>query len=203
MSSLNQNFKELRERLERGRFLSSFGTEPVFYLVFPPTEILVVKSQLKAWKGQLANAGWEVEEFSLLKMIHDYLQSNDSYSAICDNEPKLREGLDSNELLEHQARLAQSLQAVVIANGRPKTELMASLFASVDRNNNRPKGLLLITDVEALHPLLRINAIETQLLGKVKQPVVVLYPGVRHGQTSLSFLGIYPPDPNYRSEHIG
>lgn len=203
MSSLNQNFKELRERLERGRSLNSFGTEPVFYLVFPPGEILTVKSQLNAWKGQLANAGWDVEEFSLGKMLRDYLAGNDSYQAVRENEPLIREALGATELVEHQAQLAQSLQAVVVSAGRPKPELLAPLLAAAERNNLRPKGLLLITDVEALHPLLRINAIETQLLGKVRQPVVVLYPGVRHGQTSLSFLGIYPPDPNYRSEHIG
>jgi hypothetical protein len=33
--------------------------------------------------------------------------------------------------------------------------------------------------------------------------VLVLYPGKREGKTSLRFLGFYPPDPNYRSEHIG
>jgi len=67
----------------------------------------------------------------------------------------------------------------------------------------KPHGLLLLTDVEALHPYLRIGAIEARLHGKVSVPVVVLYPGLRRGQYGLSFLGIYPNDGNYRSVHVG
>jgi len=64
-------------------------------------------------------------------------------------------------------------------------------------------GLLLLTDLEVLHPYLRINSIEAQLQGAIKCPIVVLYPGKREGKTSLRFLEFYPADPNYRSEHIG
>ena len=68
---------------------------------------------------------------------------------------------------------------------------------------DQPHGLLLITDLEALHPYLRMNTIEAKLQGKIRCPVVVLYPGKREGKTSLRFLEFYPADPNYRSEHIG
>ena len=44
---------------------------------------------------------------------------------------------------------------------------------------------------------------EQRLQGKVPVPIIILYPGVRSGQTSLSFLGIYPDDGNYRSVHVG
>ena len=60
-----------------------------------------------------------------------------------------------------------------------------------------------VADLEALHPYLRINSIESKLQGAIRCPVVVLYPGKREGKTSLRFLEFYPADPNYRSEHIG
>jgi hypothetical protein len=63
--------------------------------------------------------------------------------------------------------------------------------------------LLLVTDLEALHPFLRIGAIESQLQGKFHVPTVFLYPGVRTGKTRLKFLGFYPEDGNYRSVHVG
>ena len=63
--------------------------------------------------------------------------------------------------------------------------------------------LLLVTDLEALHPYLRIGTIEGQLSGKFCVPTVFLYPGVRTGKTKLSFLGFYPEDGSYRSVHIG
>jgi hypothetical protein len=65
------------------------------------------------------------------------------------------------------------------------------------------KALMLVTDLEALHPFLRIGAIESQLQGKFHVPTVFLYPGVRTGKTRLKFLGFYPEDGNYRSVHVG
>jgi len=61
----------------------------------------------------------------------------------------------------------------------------------------------LVTDLEALHPFLRIGVIESQLQGKFHVPTVFLYPGIRTGKTRLKFLGFYPEDGNYRSVHVG
>jgi len=64
-------------------------------------------------------------------------------------------------------------------------------------------AIVLVTDLEALHPYLRIGAIEAQLQGKFHVPTIFLYPGVRTGKTRLKFLGFYPEDGNYRSVHVG
>ncbi|MHB9006340.1 MAG: BREX protein BrxB domain-containing protein, partial [Limisphaerales bacterium] len=82
-------------------------------------------------------------------------------------------------------------------------ELLELLKASMQEAAAKAGGLLLLTDLEALHPYLRINSIEARLQGEIRCPVIVLYPGKREGKTSLRFLEFYPADPNYRSEHIG
>jgi hypothetical protein len=82
-------------------------------------------------------------------------------------------------------------------------ELQDFIQSRLESAESRTNGLLLMTDLEALHPYLRINTIESRLQGRIRCPVVVLYPGKREGKTSLRFLEFYPPDPNYRSEHIG
>ena len=64
-------------------------------------------------------------------------------------------------------------------------------------------ALVLVTDLESLHPYLRIGAIESRLQGKFHVPTIFLYPGVRTGKTRLRFLGFYPEDGNYRSMHVG
>lgn len=71
------------------------------------------------------------------------------------------------------------------------------------RMEGQHNALLLVTDLEALHPFLRIGAIESQLQGKFHVPTIFLYPGVRTGKTRLKFLGFYPEDGNYRSVHVG
>ena len=64
-------------------------------------------------------------------------------------------------------------------------------------------GLVLVTDLEALHPYMRIGAIESSLQSNFHVPTIFLYPGKRTGKTRLSFLGFYPEDGNYRSVHVG
>jgi len=67
----------------------------------------------------------------------------------------------------------------------------------------RDNAILLVTDLEALHPYVRIGAIESQLQGKFTIPTVFFYPGERTGKTRLKFLGFYPEDGSYRSVHVG
>ena len=45
-----------------------------------------------------------------------------------------------------------------------------------------PNALILVTDLEALHPYMRIGAIEAGLQGKFNVPTVFLYPGIRTGK---------------------
>ena len=62
-------------------------------------------------------------------------------------------------------------------------------------------GVLLITDVEAIHPFTRFGPVEQKIYGRVEVPIVVLYPGEMSG-SALKFLGFYPEDGNYRSKHF-
>ena len=80
--------------------------------------------------------------------------------------------------------------------GRRLAEKLQSLAGSTNT-------VLFVTDIEALHPYLRVGVLEQQLQGRFTVPTVFLYPGVRDGKTTLKFLGIYPADGNYRSVHIG
>ena len=63
-------------------------------------------------------------------------------------------------------------------------------------------AVLFVTDLEAIHPYLRIGAIEQQLAGRFHVPTVVLYPGTAGGAFSRRFLGVHKEDGNYRSQHI-
>ena len=81
--------------------------------------------------------------------------------------------------------------------------LLKRLEEALQPLEGQQNALLLVTDLEALHPFLRIGAIESQLQGNFHVPTIFLYPGVRTGKTRLKFLGFYPEDGNYRSVHVG
>ena len=59
-------------------------------------------------------------------------------------------------------------------------------------------ALLVIRDLEMLHPFRMMGVIENNIYNHIKMPILVLYPGETLG-TARSFLGIYNQDGNYRS----
>jgi hypothetical protein len=96
-------------------------------------------------------------------------------------------------------RLNDQLESALVDEGSLKQRLAEKLQSLAGSTNT----VLFVTDIEALHPYLRVGVLEQQLQGRFSVPTVFLYPGVRDGKTTLKFLGIYPADGNYRSVHIG
>ncbi len=60
MSSLKADFDELCERIRHGRELGHASFEPIYYLIFLPSQILAVKRQTPAWIAKLRWEGSEV-----------------------------------------------------------------------------------------------------------------------------------------------
>lgn len=189
MATLNDNFKEVIRRVTDGRQFAHHGFDPVYYLVFPPQQMLEVKRQLPAWEAGLKHAGWEVRTFSMAEVL----------LRIFRDAPirKFWETADQRDP-NNWKKMNQSLADYLLQGA-----LEEQLTHAFEEIKDLPKSILLITDVEALHPYLRIGALEANLQGKVHVPAVILYPGVRTGESRLRFLGFYPEDGNYRSVHVG
>lgn len=189
MSSLKDDFDELLQRVRQGRELTHASYEPIYYLVFAPRQILDVKRALPAWMARLRNEGWEVHRFSVAQEIADILGQ----------VPLRKLWLRA----DRKAPLAWERTNQALANALSNGSLQSRLEARLQGLEGRRNAILLITDLEALHPYLRIGAIESQLYGKFHVPTVFFYPGERTGKTRLRFLGFYPEDGNYRSLHVG
>ena len=190
MSSLKADFDELRERIRHGRDLGPASFEPVFYLVFPPAQILEVKRQMPAWISKLHQEGWDVHTFSMAEQIWSVLKADPLWS-LCAME-------DRSAPLDWP-RTNKALADILVGEGALLKRLESALAPLEGKRN----AVMLVTDLEALHPFLRIGAIESQLMGKFHVPTVFFYPGIRTGKTNLKFLGFYPADGNYRSVHVG
>lgn len=199
MRSLKDNFDELCLRIRDSRRLESTGSAPIFYLVFPTSEILEVKRHTKAWAAKLENQGWKVVSFSFAEALNSILKNHKLRPTWLAGEKMLLAKSTTSIPLPAISEINKTL-AKALTEG---PELLHMIRAKMEESASHSNGLLLLTDLEALHPFLRINTIEAKLQGEVRCPVVVLYPGKREGKTSLRFLEFYPADPNYRSEHIG
>lgn len=190
MSSLKANFDELRERIRHGRELGHAGFEPIYYLIFNPADIIGVKRLTPAWIAKLRNEGWDVSAFSIAEAIENILS----------NDPRRPLWLMAQKKASHDwEKTNQALANALISNGALQQRLEEAISA-MEGNKN---GLVLVTDLEALHPYMRIGAIESSLQSNFHVPTIFLYPGKRTGKTRLSFLGFYPEDGNYRSVHVG
>lgn len=190
MSSLKADFDELRERIRHGRELNHASFEPIYYLVFPPGQILEVKRQTPAWVSKLHQEGWNVHAFSIAEHVWTLLKEDPIWS-LCVMEDRAAPF--------DWSRTNKALADILTADNA----LLKRLEAALQPLEGQQNALLLVTDLEALHPFLRIGAIESELQGKFHVPTIFLYPGVRTGKTRLKFLGFYPEDGNYRSVHVG
>ena len=190
MPSLTADFDELIQRVQAGREFSHASFEPIYYLVFHPREILEVKLQKTAWTARLKNAGWNVKTFSVAEQITDILVSAPMR--------KIWLAADAKAPLDWEKTNKSLANALT---GRD--QLQKRLESTISELKGDPDAIVLVTDLEALHPYLRIGAIEAQLQGKFHIPTIFFYPGVRTGKTRLRFLGFYPEDGNYRSVHVG
>ena len=190
MSSLKADFDELRNRVRQGRDLGHAGFEPVYYLVFSPSQIIEAKRQTPAWVARLQLDGFQVTVFSLAQAIEDILAA--------DTRRAIWAAADGRTPLAWSKMNDSLTNAVTGPQG-----LLPKIAAHLAALEGQTNALLLMTDLEALHPYLRIGTIESQLIGRFHVPTVFLYPGVRTGRTGLQFLGFYPSDGNYRSVHVG
>jgi len=190
MRSLTEKFNELRNLLRTGLgSIRPTGYDPVYYVIFPPEEMLAVKQRMPQWEAQLKIDGFEVHRLSMINVINGYFRQHD-----------LREGwieaakLHTNDYESINSSLGEHLeQDNVVGN---------AVAAKLNQLRDKTSAVLFLTDIEALHPYLRIGAIEQQLAGKFCVPTIVLYPGTAGGTYSRRFLGIHKEDGNYRSPHI-
>lgn len=192
MSYLKSNFNELIAKIKQGREFTQASFEPVYYLVFSPEEIVAVKRKKNAWLAQLKNEGWNVREFSITEQLEKIL------SEVKPVIKKLWVAADKKDPLNFE-KVNRSITNQLKEGERLK-EVLAEFLREAEQDKD---ALVLVTDLEALHPYFRIGTIEAGLQGKFNIPTVFLYPGIRTGKTKLKFLGFYNEDGNYRSEHVG
>lgn len=186
MHSLDESFQTLLEHLTQPHALNPAQSDPIYYFVHDPGETFIVKQKLGVWSAQLKNRGWDALIVSLSQILWEIIKSSGRW------EEWLR--------LEPEADTTAMNEAVrdVLRSGNTFVEAVAKYLSEA-----RPKTVVFLTDVHALHPYFRIRTLESGLHDRIKTPTVILYPGRRSGQYGLHFLNFYPVDGNYRSTIIG
>ena len=80
-------------------------------------------------------------------------------------------------------KLQETIRAIV-SEVCPLPQLIAKQVASVDP----AKGIVFLTRVGALYPAYRAGALLENLMGEVRVPTILFYPGTRTGSNTLRFM---------------
>ncbi len=192
MLSIDNDFNNLREKIKLGRdTFSNRGYDNFYYLIFDPNEIIIVKKKENDWILKLKHDGWSVETFSIHENIWNIFENNKRWKIY--TEASEKKPHEWNKMTDSLTQILNNNENGLIQNFKNKLSELKKI----------EKSILLVTDLEALHPFMRIGTIEAQLQGQFNTTIIFLYPGIRTGDTALKFLGFYPEDGNYRSVHVG
>lgn len=162
--------------------LSPTGYSPIVYLVYQPEDVMTVRNLADSFLPSKAEFyGLKAHFVSVGEIIDHYINHHgyqEIWASPSVNEENLynsiRQEIVSEECLE---KAILEIQEEYLADGN---------------------ALLVIRDLEMLHPFRMMGVIENNIYNKIKVPILVLYPGETMG-TARSFLAIYNQDGNYRS----
>ena len=151
MLTLDETFSELRQRLTARDHLTDRTGDPIYYFVFPPEKMQRVKEKIPDWKAKLeVQDGWVVRVFSLAARLLEFLASHMRRKVWLEYERDNPFELDT---------FRKSLASALTENDEVTNWVRQELTEAA----KVPKGLLFLTDLEAVHPFLRIGTVEQAL----------------------------------------
>ena len=187
---LDNKFKTILEYLENPGSHHHAGDKLICYLTFDANECLEVKKKLPAWLSLAKGFGYSCTTLSMASVINEFFLNNPRRKNW--PVPEVEDGAEAIYTFFKDDLGSMIVENKVIEN---------ALLNAQQETNKLPKPILIITDVEAIHPFTRFGPVEQNIYTEITIPLIILYPGIITG-SSLEFLGFYPQDGNYRSKHF-
>lgn len=162
--------------------LSPTGYSPIVYLVYQPEDVMTVRNLADTFLPSKAEFyGMKTHFISIGDLIDEYVNHHEYLEDWTDKSVSESEMFESiRQEIENSRYLEDAIMK--IHNDKKKEE----------------NALLVIRDLEMLHPFYMMGTIESKIYNQLEVPILVLYPGETQGH-ARSFLQIYDQDGNYRS----
>ena len=187
--NVDKRYRDLLDFLVQPKGHDHSGDKTICYLTFDSNMIQKVKQNLnESWIDLAKHKEINLITISLHEVLKAFFKQDDY---------RIEAGEDASEDEFEMKEVYDSLGE----NLKNKEVLEEAILSKQEEVKKVENGVLLITDIEAIHPFTRFGPIEQKIYGKVEVPIVVLYPGKMSG-SALKFLGFYPEDGNYRSKHF-
>jgi hypothetical protein len=200
-----QTFAELETDLihEDGPRISTMRNYRYCMVVYAPREEYVCRRHAARLATKLREIGWVVKSISLQALLLRRLEAQgpDHLDRLIERERNASKRGPERGLNLLEQKLQAELEG---PNG-----LAADVVREIDQfvaahPDEAERTLVLIGRAGALYPFFSASALLKHIDGRTHNvPVVMLYPGVRHGDTGLSFMGQIPPHTDYRPRIYG
>jgi len=162
--------------------LSPTGNSPIVYMTYQPEDVFTVRGLLNTYLAPKAEYyGFTPHYISLNAIIDDFITKHEYLDIWTD--PSVTEE-EMYESIKQEIARSRCIEK--------------GILAIQDKYMDEEHPLIVIMDVEMLHPFYMMGVIENAIYNQVKIPMLVLYPGENQG-TARSFMGVYNQDGNYRS----
>ena len=184
MERYEEKIEKALQHLWSPSSITPTGGNPIVYLPYFPEDMMRVRDLAKTFLPSKAQFyGFEVKFVSMAKLVDQFI-SNHQYLDFWQSP------------LVDEAQLYKSIKQEIDNSQYIENELLKIQNETTDEH-----PLLVICDLEMLHPVHMMGAIENRIYNKIRVPILVLYPGDTQG-TARSFLNIYNQDGNYRSINV-
>jgi hypothetical protein len=193
-------FAALRKDLvaEGGPQISTMRNHPFAILPYPPDREFEVRRLLQRLVLDLRAVGWVVLSIDMQQLLLDRIsrEGEEFRRSIIERERRLFQR-DPQRALNH---LTEKVTNLIEGPEGIAADVVAHIGRFADDHPQRAaQAVVFLGRLGALYPFVRSSALLKHVAHQTRGiPVVLLYPGTRPEKTGLSFMGILPPDHDYR-----
>tara|TARA_Y100001978_G_scaffold203094_1_gene226609 strand:+ start:1847 stop:2446 length:600 start_codon:yes stop_codon:yes gene_type:complete len=168
--------------------LSTYSDMPFGIFLYPPSDEWELRQSLKDLIVRLENTGKTIQRLSIAKLIEKSLQ---------------KAGLSIEEVAQAEIDMGieivrDTFRDILSGHAAGSTPLDKLVAEEVERDKPTSNHIIFIERVGTLYGFHRPSALLENLHHKVKNPVVLFYPGHQDGPAGLRFMGEAEADHNYR-----
>lgn len=199
-TALGEAFTALRRDLihDAGPRISTMRNYRFAIVQYDPTQEFKLRAEVQRLSAELITSGWVVFSINLQRLLLDRIRAQGPEwlaSVVTWERQATARGL------ERGLSYLKSKIAPIIEGPEGIAADCSRIICDYARQNpdKADRMLALIGRAGSLYPFFRSSALLKHLDGRTANiPVVLLYPGERCGQSSLSFMGVLDPDSDYR-----
>lgn len=187
--SLDQRLREVERRITEGKSLGPTVDMPFGIFVYAPRDEQELRRQVALSATRLAHAGRRVRCVDLGALM---------WACLADH-PLGPDGVVEAERAvgELPPVLAEAHSLLVGESSYEPGPLEQRVIAEIGALDPET-DVAYLTRAAELFPVYRTSALLERLMGHVRVPTLLFYPGVLYGTAELKFMGVCEPSPNYR-----